>query len=87
MKTIYKPVEMIFSSSPEGQLRPYRFRIKDEEESLHTVKVTNILSVEHTKIAGEKKQIFRCEVIINDMRKICELRYHQDKCYWELFKI
>ncbi|MCT4687917.1 MULTISPECIES: hypothetical protein [Vallitalea] len=87
MKTIVKPIEMKSVTDVNGTIRPLRFRITDQEERLHTVNVLSIYSVEQSRIAGEKKRIYTCEIQIRDKVRICELRYNLDTTTWELYKV
>lgn len=76
MKTIVKPIEMKSVTDVNGTIKPLRFRITDQEERLHIVNVLTIYSIEQTKIAGEKKRIYTCEIQIRDIVRMCKLRYN-----------
>ena len=87
MRTIAKPIEMINVMGEEGEIRPIRFKIKDESAESRVVQVENILQTDKAKIAGGLTYTFRCEITINQIRRLCEIRYYPERCQWQLFKV
>lgn len=87
MKVIAKPIEMLFISDQSGDVRPIKFRMKQEDKSLTTVKIDRILKKEATKRAGETAYVYTCESIIGSETKLYELRYTLSSCTWVLYKI
>ena len=86
MKVIAKPIEMISWTEEDGKLHPLRFKIAAKEER-QVYKIARIYSTESEKIAGNKLIKFTCEIVVNGISKVCEIRYELDSCKWVMFKI
>ena len=50
-------------------------------------KIVKIYTSDLEKIAGNKVYKFTCEINMNGINKICELRYDLETCRWNLFKL
>lgn len=87
MKTLAKPIEMISWTEENGKIHPLRFKIESKEGERFVYKIEKIYTSDLEKIAGNKVYKFTCEININQINKICELRYDIDTCRWSLFKL
>lgn len=87
MKTLAKPIEMISWTEENGKIHPLRFKIENKEGERYVYKIEKIYTSELERIAGNKVYKFTCEITINHINKICELRYDVDTCRWSLFKL
>lgn len=87
MKTLAKSIEMISWTEENGKIHPIKFKIAQSNGEKHIYKVVKIYTSELEKMAGNKIYKFTCEIIVNNMIKLCELRYELDSCKWILFKI
>lgn len=87
MRIVAKPIDMVAWFTKEGEPRPVRFRVTNEEESEMVIKVDKILYREIEKFAGNPMLVFRCQGEINGVEKVYELRYELLTCKWVLFKI
>lgn len=86
MKIVAKPIEVLAVFSPDGKIRPYRFRIPSEEIPKSVV-VDRVLNTQEEKIAGIHAIRFDCRSVIDEREVLYQLRYQtQDQC-WILFKI
>lgn len=87
MKTLAKPIEVISWTEEDGEIRPLRFRMLNEEGERSVHKIRKIYSSEMDRIAGNKVYKFNCELHINGRSRLCEIRYDLDTCKWNLFKM
>jgi len=87
MKTLAKPIEMISWTEENGRIHPIRFKIENKEGVRHVYKIAKIYTSDLEKIAGNKVYKFTCEINMNDINRICELRYDLETCCWNLFKL
>lgn len=87
MKIVMKPIEMIAWFNNTSHPIPLRFRIESEDKTNSVVKIDKIIFKEEEKIAGNRMVIYRCEGIIDDLKRIFELKYELTTCKWFLFKI
>jgi hypothetical protein len=87
MKTLAKPIEMISVTSENGNIKPIKFRIITSEGEAQIYKVYRVYHTVLEKLAGNRIYKFTCEIVVNNQKKICELRYELDSCKWMLFKI
>lgn len=86
MKVLNKEVDMIVWFNPEGQVRPIRFRLTEDDEKI-VIEVNKVIHITEEKISGKKVRTFKCQSIVNGIEKTYELRYHSDELKWILFKI
>lgn len=87
MKTIAKPIEMISWTETNGRVHPLRFKIENNDGEQQTCQIKRIYTTDLDRIAGNKVYRFNCEIAINALSKLCEIRYELESCKWSLFKI
>jgi hypothetical protein len=87
MKTIAKPIEMISWTQEDGRIRPIKFKITAHDDEKKVYQVMKIYTTELDRIAGNKVYRYTCEIHIDSLTKLCEIRYELDSCRWILFKI
>lgn len=87
MKTIAKPIEMISWTEEGGQIHPIKFKITAADGEKNVYRVLQIYTTDLERIAGNRVYRFTCEIAINKLSKLCEIRYELDSCKWMLFKI
>jgi hypothetical protein len=75
---------MIAIHDEDGQIRPYRFRMKGETDELVTVQIRSITDRKEEKAVGVHYLIYYCLCAINDSLKTCEIRFRKDSCRWYL---
>ncbi len=86
MKIVAKPIEMIFRTTENGDIRPLRFKLQDSSDA-KIVCVDQIVKVEKTLRAGNAAYVFTCQSTHNGNNLIYELRYTLADCKWVLYKI
>ena len=60
MKVVMKPIETITTHSKEGIIRPEKYRIVEDEESV-VVRIDKVLTRSEEKSAGCRELIFACQ--------------------------
>jgi alpha-glucosidase (family GH31 glycosyl hydrolase) len=86
MKVVNMPIEMIAVFNRDGSIKPIRFRLQENHE-LKVVKIIKIYANHKDKLAGDFICIFTCLVLINDVQRMCEIRYELGSTKWTIFKI
>lgn len=85
MKIVAKPVDMLALFDVAGLIHPLRFRL--EEDQGMVIKVDEVFSRNFENKAGIAVLTFDCASIINNQRKVYQLKYEIEKNKWVLFKI
>lgn len=86
MKVVAKPVEIISYTDNSGNLKPLRFRIIQDDETLETISVDRIIRKTSEKFAGNQMIVFTCQSLINNKARVYEIKYELNTCKWILFK-
>ena len=87
MKIVAKPIEVISYTDNKGDIRPLRFRLQTEDDSVKVIKVDKVIVKETEKLAGNLMLVFKCQSLINNGVKIFEIKYDLGSCKWMLYKI
>lgn len=79
------PVQMISCTDTNGTITPLRFRFKNSDEELVTVKIDRVTaSNQDTSTTGIQ---FDCEAEISGIKKSFQLRYSYYTREWKLSRI
>ena len=87
MKVVGKPIEVISYTDDKGDIRPLRFRLKIEDDTVKVIKVDKVIVKETEKLAGNIMFIFKCQSLIDNVLKLFEIKYDLKTCKWMLYKI
>ncbi len=80
-----KPIEAIITQSKEGIIRPEKYRIIEDGESI-VVLIDKILTRNELKSEGSRELFFGCRGVINGCMKSFELKYRAATCQWYLYR-
>lgn len=69
------PVDVISMCSADGDIRPLRLRIEDEEHQLLRIDIDEIISVKCIQYVGIEAQVFLCKASVRGKRWLFELKY------------
>lgn len=69
------PIDVISVCSADGEIRPLRFRMEDEEHQLLSVNVDEVISSRHIQHVGIEAQIFLCRATVKGKQWLFELKY------------
>ena len=70
-----QPVDVISVCSADGQIRPLRLRMEDEEHQLLRIDIDEIISMKPIQYVGIEAQIFLCKAVVKGREWLCELKY------------
>jgi hypothetical protein len=87
MKILAQPIEMISYTDNKGDVRPLRFRLVNEDESVKVIKIDKVIVKETEKLAGNNMLVFKCQSLIDNVERLFELKYELSTCKWMLFKV
>lgn len=87
MRIIAKPIEVVSYTNDKGDIRPLRFRLQMEDETIKVIKVDKVIVKEIEKLAGNIMLVFKCQSLIDDVLKLFEIKYDLKTCRWMLYKI
>ena len=80
------PVDVISVCSADGQIRPLRLRMEDEEHQLLRVDIEEIVSMKPVQFVGIEAQIFLCKATVKGKQWLFELKYTIRTHNWCLFR-
>ena len=75
MKQKSCPIDMICVCSANGDIRPLRFRMENEEHQLLRVDIDEVISSKPIQYVGIEARIFLCRATVEDRQWLFELRY------------
>ena len=81
-----QPVDVISVCSADGQIRPLRLRMEDEEHQLLRVDIDEIISMKPVQYVGIEAQIFLCKATVQGRKWLFELRYTIRSHSWCLLR-
>ena len=70
-----QPVDVISVCSADGQIRPLRLRMEDEEHQLLRIDIDEIISMKPIQYVGIEAQIFLCKAVVKGREWLFELKY------------
>lgn len=82
-----KTVDVVAYFKPEGEIRPYRFRVTKDDGEYEVIKIKRILQQDYYDVKKNTYIIFKCEVILNQCRRCLDLKFEKPSCKWYLNKI
>ena len=80
------PVDVISVCSANGEIRPLRLRMEDEEHQLLRIDIDEIISTKPIQYVGIEAQIFLCRATVRGKRTLFELRYMIRSHSWSLLR-
>ena len=86
MDSNIRPVDVISICSADGQIRPLRFRMEDEEHQLLRVDIDEIINCRQIQYVGIEAQIFLCKAFVKGKPWLFELKYTIRSHCWCLLR-
>ena len=80
------PVDVISMCSANGDIRPLRFRMEDEDHQLLRVDIDEIVSSKLIQYVGIEAHIFLCRATVRGKSTLFELRYTIRSHNWCLLR-
>lgn len=80
------PVDVICVYSANGDIRPLRFRMEDEDHQLLRVDIDEIISCREVQYVGIEAHIFLCRATVQGKETLFELKYTIRSHNWCLLR-
>ena len=80
------PVDVICVCSANGEIRPLRIRMEDEEHQLLRIDIDEVISSRPIQYVGIEATIFLCRATVGDKKWIFELKYTIRSHNWCLLR-
>ena len=80
------PVDVISMCSANGDIRPLRFRMEDEDHQLLRVDIDEVVSSKLIQYVGIEAHIFLCRATVRGKSALFELRYTIRSHNWCLLR-
>jgi len=87
MKIIAKAISMVSWTDESGVITPVRFRIENEDESLSTIKIDKVITMDREKLAGNHMLVYKCQSVIKGSERPYELKCEISSGKWILWKL
>ena len=81
-----RAVDVISVCSADGEIRPLRMRMEDEEHRLLRIDIDEIISVKPVQFVGIDALIFLCKAVVQGKPWLFELKYTIRTHNWCLFR-
>ena len=80
------PVDVISVCSAEGEIRPLRMQIKDEENQLLRINIEEVVNSKEVQFIGAEAKIFLCRATVWGKKCLFELKYSIRSHSWCLLR-
>lgn len=80
------PVDVICVCSADGDIRPLRLRMEDEQHRLLRIDIEEVISTRDVQFVGIEARIFLCRATVESRRWLFELRYTIRSHNWCLLR-
>lgn len=77
-----QPVDVISVCHADGEIRPLRLRMEDENHQLLRVDIDEIVSIKEIQYVGIEAQIFLCRATVEGKKWLFELKYTIRSHFW-----
>lgn len=84
METKHRAVDVISVCSANGQIRPLRIQLEDENRQLLRINIEKIMDVKDVSHVGVEGQIFRCRAMVWERSWVFDLKYTFRNHTWQL---
>lgn len=80
------PVDVISVCSANGDIRPLRIQMEDEERQLLRVNIESVVKCEEIVYVGAEAKIFLCRATVWGQKWLFELKYSIRSHSWSLLR-
>ena len=80
------PVDVISMCSANGDIRPLRFRMEDEQHQLLRIDIDEVVSMRPVQFVGIEAQIFLCKAVVKGKQWLFELKYTIRSHSWCIYR-
>lgn len=80
------PIDVICVCSADGEIRPLRFRMEDEEHRLRRIDIDEVISTRKIQYVGIEANVYLCRATVEGEQWLLELKYTIRSHSWCLFR-
>lgn len=80
------PIQVIALCSPDGGMKPLKFRFEDESHQMHTVNILEVVDIRAVTYVGIEAFRYLCKAEQEGMRHLFELNYAVRAHRWALLR-
>ena len=81
-----QPVDVISVCTADGEIRPLRLRMEDEQHQLLRIDIDEIISIKPIQYVGIEAFVFLCRATVETSRWLFELKYTVRTHTWCLLR-
>ena len=86
MGELNTPIDVISVCSADGEIKPLRFRMEEEDHTLRRIDIAQVISTRQIQYVGIEAQIFLCRTTVEGQEWLFELKYTIRTHCWCLFR-
>lgn len=87
MRIVNKPVQVVTSMDKAGLAKPVCFFVIEGGGVGEVINIERLIRRDREKISGNYIYTFTCEILKDNMKKLCDLRLNIDTGEWSLYRI
>lgn len=87
MSIVNKSVQVVSTTDRAGIVKPLCFFTTDSGESGDVINVERLVRRDKEKIGGDYIYTFTCEIIKDNRKILCDLRFNLSTEEWSLYRI
>jgi len=80
------PIQMAAVTDRDGKLTPVWFKYETEEHMIEKIMIEHTDCRDETNYVGIREKRFICTAIIDDIRRVMEIRYNIANQTWRIFQ-
>ena len=80
------PIDVISFCSADGEIKPLRFRMEEEDHTLRRIDIAQVISTRKIQYVGIEAHIFLCKALVEGKEWLFELKYTIRTHCWCLFR-
>ena len=81
-----QPIDVISMCSADGEIRPLRLRLEDEQHRLLRIDIEETISMKPVQYVGIEAQIFLCKATVEGKQWLFELKYTIRTHSWSMHR-
>ena len=81
-----QPVDVISVCTADGEIRPLRLRMEDEQHQLLRIDIAEVVSVKPVQYVGIEANIYLCRAFVRDKEWLFELKYTIRSHMWSFLR-
>lgn len=75
MSQTHTPIDVICVCSCDGEIRPLRLRLEDEDRQLQRIDIDEIVSTRSIQYVGAEAKIYLCKASVHGRDVLFEIKY------------